>query len=227
MAKLLLIDDDIEVLKLNKRYLETQGFTVYATNIAEKAVPFIKKQPPDCILLDVMMPNLNGYCICKKIRSISNIPIIFLSGLGSEDERIKGLMLGAEDYIVKPYSLKELKLRIDALLRRSKSNAIQISNTQLIFSDLKIDKMTHKAYFLSKDLQLANREYEVLLYLAEHPNQEITFHALGQSLFGTYQDTDRSSLMVIVSRLRKKLGEYPEIENIIKTIWSVGYLFQI
>ncbi len=225
MSKILLIDDDVDVLKINKKYLENVGFKVYATNVAEKGIEFACKNLPDCILLDVMMPEINGYAVCKRIHDVANIPIIFLSGRGSEDDKIKGLSLGAEDYIVKPYSLRELKARIDVLLRRATPVQTIETSSKLVFSDLTIDKMAHKVFYQTEDLQLTNREYEVLLYMAEHPNREISFEELGNMIFGGFQASDRSSIMVIVSRIRKKFGEFPGLSNMLKTIWSVGYSF--
>ena len=209
MAKILLIDDDSEVLEINKKYLTGEGFTVYTADSAKKGILFAQKQMPDCILLDVMMPEMNGYEVCERIRQFSAAPIIFLTGKSSEDDKITGLTSGADDYIVKPYSLRELKARIDVILRRFNQTRPAADINQLTFQNLTIDKMAHKALFKGADLNLANREYEVLLYLAEHPNQDVTFEELGTALFGTYQESDRRSVMVNVSRLRKKFeGNY-------------------
>ena len=125
--------------------------------------------------------------------------------------------------MVKPYSLRELRARIDVLLRRF-AKTQQVPNNNLIqIQNLTIDKIAHKAIFQGEDLGLANREYEVLLYLAEHPNQKVTFEELGTALFGYYQDSDRRSVMVNVSRLRKKFENNYELKNMIETVWSKGY----
>lgn len=121
----------------------------------------------------------------------------------SEDDKITGLTSGADDYIVKPYSLRELKARIDILLRRMGQLKSASDNHTLVIGNLTIDKVAHKALFLGEDLGLANREYEVLLYLAEHPDRDITFEELGNALLGTYMEADRRLVMVNVSRLRK------------------------
>lgn len=169
------------------------------------------------------MPQADGYQVCKKIRTFSDVPIIFLTGKSSEDDKINGLLTGADDYMVKPYSLRELRARIDVLLRRF-TKTQQVPNNNLIqIQNLTIDKIAHKAMFQGEDLGLANREYEVLLYLAEHPNQEVTFEELGTALFGYYQDSDRRSVMVNVSRLRKKFENNYELKNMIETVWSKGY----
>ncbi len=226
MSKLLLIDDDDEVLTINKKYLCREGFQVYTTSNPVQGIQLVKELQPDCILLDIMMPGMDGFELCSSIRRFSSIPIIFLSGKTSENDKITGLLTGADDYIVKPYSLRELKVRIDVLLRRAKPSSPITQTNQISFGDLVIDKLTHKAFFKKEDLQLANREYEVLLYLASHPNQEITFEELGTALFGTYQEIDRRSVMVNVSRLRKKMSIDPLLERFITTVWSKGYKFE-
>lgn len=225
MATLLLIDDDTEVLSINKKYLAGEGFTVYTTDDPKKGIAYAKKLQPDCILLDVMMPGMDGFEVCKALRQFSAAPIIFLTGKSSEDDKITGLTTGADDYIIKPYSLRELKARIDVLLRRFSLTQKPVNDNLLVFNNLTIDKLAHKALYKGEDLGLANREYEVLLYLATHPNQEVTFEELGQALFGTYQETDRRSVMVNVSRLRKKLDVDFELENMVETVWSKGYRF--
>lgn len=225
MATILLIDDDTEVLTINKKYLSGEGFTVYATADPKKGIAFTKKASLDCIVLDIMMPTMNGYEVCQKIRTFSTVPIIFLTGKSSEDDKVNGLMTGADDYIVKPYSMRELKARIDVLLRRLEQRKEKKITNILDYGNLHIDKLAHKAYFKNDDLGLANREYEVLLFLATHPNQDITFKELGMALFGTYQEDDRRIVMVNVSRLRKKMNLDFELENMIETVWSKGYRF--
>ena len=225
MATILLIDDDTEVLSINKKYLSGEGFTVYTTNSPEEGIAYAKKLHPDCILLDIMMPHMSGYEVCRQIREFSSSPILFLTGKGSEDDKIDGLTIGADDYIVKPYSLRELKARIDIHIRRSKSSNIPANDNILVFHNLSIDKIAHKATYKGEDLHHANREYEVLLYLATHPNEEVTFEELGIALFGFYQESDRRSVMVNVSRLRKKFEGSFELENMIETVWSKGYRF--
>ena len=225
MAEILLIDDDREVLEINRKYLTGEGFTVYTADSPRKGIAYAKKLSPDCILLDVMLPEMDGYEVCRRIRCFSAVPILFLSGRGTEDDKIDGLTSGGDDYIVKPYSLRELKARIDVILRRMNQLHAASESHILTFGSLSIDKVAHKAFFQGTDLNLANREYEVLLYLAEHPDREVTFEELGTALFGSYQENDRRSVMVNVSRLRKRFEGNYELENRIETVWSRGYRF--
>lgn len=225
MAEILLIDDDREVLEINRKYLTGEGFTVYTADSPRKGIAYAKKLSPDCILLDVMLPEMDGYEVCHRIRSFSAVPVLFLTGRGKEDDKIDGLTSGGDDYIVKPYSLRELKARIDVILRRMNQLHAASESHILTFGSLSIDKVAHKAFFQGTDLNLANREYEVLLYLAEHPDREVTFEELGTALFGSYQENDRRSVMVNVSRLRKRFEGNYELENRIETVWSRGYRF--
>ena len=218
MAEILLIDDDREVLEINRKYLTGEGFTVYTADSPRKGIAYAKKLSPDCILLDVMLPEMDGYEVCRRIRSFSAVPVLFLTGRGTEDDKIDGLTSGGDDYIVKPYSLRELKARIDVILRRMNQLHAASESHILTFGSLSIDKVAHKAFFQGTDLNLANREYEVLLYLAEHPDREVTFEELGTALFGSYQENDRRSVMVNVSRLRKRFEGNYELENRIETV---------
>lgn len=224
MSTILLIDDDIDVLKINKKYLDNEGFQTLTAANAIDGIHLIEKHNPDCIVLDVMMPQVNGFQACNKIRTLTDAPVIFLTGRTSEDDKIKGLMLGADDYIIKPYSLKELHARIVTRIRRNQPSAF-LPSTVLSFPPLKIDKTAHKAYYEEEELSLSIKEYDLLLYLASNPNTVITFEDIAKTLWGNYQENDRRTIMVQMSRLRKKLGYYNGLENMIETVWSKGYKF--
>lgn len=227
MYKILLIDDDADVLDLNKRFLMKEGYQVAVSTSALKAVSVVKKQPCDCIVLDVMMPEMDGFDACAKFRTFTDTPIIFLTGKVTEEDRITGLTLGADDYILKPYSLKELSLRIQALMRRRQSVQKEkiVSSTTLSFPPLQIDTFEHRVYCNNEEILLSNREFSLLQLLAAHPEKTMTFEVIGTKLWGTYTDTDRRSIMVNTSRLRKKLEAFPELAGVIETVWSRGYKF--
>lgn len=225
-ATLLLIDDDAAVLEMNKKYLVSQDFKVYTASNPLLGLNIAKTKHPDLIILDVMMPGMDGYELCDRIRQFSAVPIIFLTGKVSEDDKIKGLVTGADDYIIKPFSLKELKARIDAQLRRAGMlTAPKTDQNTLVLGDLKIDMALHKAFYMDKDLELTNRDYDILMYFCSHPNQTITFESLGKALFGSYSELDRRTIMVNVSRLRKKMNIDYALYNMVETIWSKGYKF--
>ena len=227
MYKILLIDDDAEVLDINKKFLMKEGYQVAASTSAVKAISVLKKQPCDCIVLDVMMPEISGFDACAKIREFTDTPIIFLTGKSAEDDRINGLMLGADDYIVKPYSLKELSLRINALMRRRQATSVKtiVPATTLSFPPLQIDTVEHKVYCNEEEISLSNREFSLLQLLVSNPEKTITFEEIGTKIWGTYTENDRRSIMVNTSRLRKKLEAYPELDGMVETVWSEGYKF--
>lgn len=226
MADILLIDDDTDVLEINRKYLIGEGFTVHIADTPQKGISLAKTANPACIVLDVMMPGMNGFEVCETIRTFSSAPIIFLTGRSSEDDKINGLLTGGDDYLVKPYGLRELSARIQALLRRASFQVAPVADINVLtFGELTINKLSHKAEYKGEGLNLANREYEVLLYLATHPNQDVTFEELGTALFGVYSEADRRSVMVNVSRLRKKMTVDYALENMIETVWSKGYRF--
>lgn len=222
MYKLLLIDDDTEVLEINQKYLERQNYEVAIASNAIDGLKLISEFMPDCIVLDVMMPNVNGFSACKKYRTLTTAPIIFLTGCISEDNKIKGFELGADDYLEKPYSLRELTARIQANLRRSTAYS---TPTTLIFGPLSIDIAAHKAFYEEEELPLSNREFDLLKLLADHSNETLTFQEIGFEMFGSYSDNDRRSVMVNMSRLRKKLENYAGLSEMIETVWSKGYKF--
>lgn len=229
MYKILLIDDDAEVLDITKKFLLKEGYQVATCTSPLKAIAVLKKQPCDCIVLDVMMPEMNGFDACAKFREFTDTPIIFLTGKSSEDDRINGLMQGADDYLIKPCSLKELSLRIQALLRRrqavSTAAASVLPATTLSFPPLQIDTLEHKVYCNEEEIALSNREFSLLQLLVSNPEKTITFEEIGTKIWGAYAEADRRSIMVNTCRLRKKLEAYPELDGMVETVWSEGYKF--
>lgn len=221
MRKVLFVDDDEDLLLLNKKYFTKHGYQVMTVKDGSTCLNIIKRQKPDCIVLDVMLPNMNGYVTCKEIRKKYDIPVIFLSGRVEESDRIKGLLLGGDDYVIKPYSLQELEARVKVNINRYYVNIKQENKLQL--PPLLIDIVEHKVYYNEKEIVLNNREYQILLYMAEHPNKEITFQELGEMIWGVYQEEDRKTIMVNMSRLRKKIDGYEGLDNLIETVWSKGY----
>lgn len=223
MANLLFIDDDTDISTINAKYFTKLGHTVKTAPDTGSGIKLIKSFSPDCIILDVMMPNQNGFEACKLIKNICMAPIIFLSGCSSEEYKVNGLMLGADDYIVKPYSFKELSARIQVQLRRHMTTASHSS--LLCYPPLSLDFILHKAYYNKEEIHLSNREYELLYLLMSHPNELVTFEEIGNSMWEYYSDIDRRTIMVTASRLRKKVSDYSGLENVIETVWSKGYKF--
>ena len=224
MANLLLIDDDNEVLKINAKYFTQAGYQVKVAASANSALKILNEYTPDCIVLDVMMPGIDGFTACGEIKKICSAPIIFLTGRESEDDKIQGLLLGADDYMIKPYSLRELSARIHVLIRRYENTSVSTSSV-LEYPPLRLELNTRKAYYENIEIPLTNKEYDLLHLLMATPNSIFTFEDIGNAVWGQYMDSDRKTIMVTVNRLRKKLSEYPSISNSLETVWSKGYRF--
>lgn len=224
MNLIFFIDDDKDVLSINQKFFINSGYDVNIFENAIDAISALKKHKPDCIVLDIMMPGLNGFDALSEIRSICDCPVIFLSGKDSEDDKIKGLLSGADDYMVKPYSLGELSARIQLQIR--KKNVIT-DKQSLSYPPMVINTQKHKVYYYDEEIALSNKEYDLLLLLASRSGQSISYEEIGKSLYNSYIDEDRRSIMVLTSRLRKKLSLYTGLDNAIESNYGKGYRFTL
>lgn len=227
MYQVLLIDDDTDILQLNKKFLEQDGYCILTASSSENALNIFSHNQPDCIILDIMMPGIDGYTLCEKFRKITDVPILFLSGKVTEDDKVHGFLCGADDYVTKPYSLKELSVRIQSHINRYHSSHKQdISHSRLHYPPLLIDLIQHKAYYNKAEIPLSNREFQLLHLLVTKINTPVSFKEIGLEMWGVYTEVDRRSIMVTASRLRKKIDSYPDLQNTIQTVWSKGYCFR-
>jgi len=219
--EILLADDDREVLHIHRQFLTEKGYRVYtAGNIAE-ALAVVRQHRVSCIVLDVMMPDMDGFTAFPLIRRLTDAPVLFMTGRTEDSDRIRGLSLGADDYIVKPCSMEELALRIAINIRKSQITAE--SRNVLEFPPLRIELDSHSAWCGKERIPLSNREYELLLLFAKRPDELVSFEQIGLALNGVYLEADRKTIMVNTSRLRKKLEQYPGLSNRIETVWGKGY----
>lgn len=224
MGELVLIDDDAQVLELNHKYFVKAGFTVKSFVSSKKALQYLKNGTADCVVLDVMMPEMNGFELCKELRTFSQVPAIFLTGKVEEDSKIQGLMLGAEDYVEKPYSLKELSARIAVQIRRYQMMNNKNKTNNLTYTSLTLDLEKHKVFYQeTEEIPVTNREFEILTFLIKHAGEIVTYEQLGNHIWNHYMESDRRTVMVNLSRLRKKLFQMTGRDNLIETVWSVGY----
>lgn len=223
MYRILLIDDDVEVLKINQKFFNRNKCDTQICSDSLHAPRITKEFKPQCILLDVMMPGMDGYQLCRQLRKITNAPILFLSGKISEDDKIKGFQCGADDYIEKPYSIKEVYVRMISNIKRHQMAAGIKENTVIEIPPLTIEVEVHKVFYMEEEIPFSNKEYDTLVFLAKRPNEVITFEEIGMAIWGRYTETDRRSVMVNVSRLRKRLSDYTGRDNLIETVWSKGY----
>ncbi|MBQ3600666.1 MAG: response regulator transcription factor [Lachnospiraceae bacterium] len=222
--RLLLIDDDKDILIMNKKFLLKEGYNVVAVVTAKDGIAFLKKYDFSCVILDVMMPDTDGFATCKRIRELTDIPIIFLSGKASEEDKIQGLLTGADDYITKPYSLRELSARIEVNIRRYQSVKEKVKDSSILsFPPLSINLIEHKAYWNEEEIPLSNREFDLLHLLSTKPGEAFSFQEIGNKVWGSFLESDRRAIMVNISRLRKKLDLYEGLEDIIESVWSKGY----
>jgi len=223
MIRLLMIDDDLEVLNVNKKFFEDKGIKVEICDKASKGEEIAKKFKPGCILLDIMMPEIDGFELCRNIRKFSDVPILFLSGKVSEEDKLLGFEAGCDDYVEKPYSLNELYARINAHVKRAKTRTVVTERNTVDIDPFYLDKEKHKLFYNDEEILISNKEYDLMLYLAMNTGKEITFEEIGIRLWGTYSENDRRNVMVNVSRLRKKIEDATGIDNLIETVWSKGY----
>jgi len=223
MSKIMVIDDDVKLSDLIKDFLEPHKFRVVCFNNPINALNKIKSQKPDLIILDITMPEMDGFQVLTKIREDSKIPVIMLTARGEVSDKIVGLELGADDYLAKPFEPRELLARIQSVFRRTQSpgQLVQV----LSFEGLSINKLKQEVLLNDRAVVLSTTEYEALVLFAENPGRNLDRDFLVENLRGIrWQSYDRS-IDVLVSRLRLKLGDTPAKTSYIKTVHGVGYMF--
>ncbi len=226
-AKLLIIEDDSAVSASLQRRLRFEGFDVQVADRGEVALEMLPNLQPDLILLDVMLPGLDGFAVAERIRVLSNVPILMLTARDSVEDRVSGLERGADDYLVKPFELPELLARIRALLRRSKlvsDNPNAFDQDELAFAGISLNGKTREVSFQAETLELTPREFDLLEYFLRHPRQVLTRDQLLAGVWGYDADASSNLVDVYVLQLRKKL-EGPSGRQVrrIETVRGVGY----
>ena len=219
---ILVVDDEIEIADLIELYLKNEGYNVYKTYSSEKALKIIEKRNIDLALLDIMMPDIDGFTLCQTIRRNHNFPIIMVTAKITDADKIKGLNIGADDYITKPFMPLELIARVKAQLRRYKSYN-QSQNKILVIKDLTLDKDKHECLKNGKKINLTPTEFSILYLLANNKDKVITTEKLFEEVWKEpYLTSSSATIMVHIRHLREKLGENDKIKYI-NTIWGVGY----
>jgi two-component system, OmpR family, response regulator ResD len=229
-ATILLVDDEAIVLEVVERYLLRDGYGVRVARDGETALELARSERPDLIVLDVMLPGLNGLEVAQRLRAESAVPIIMLSARGEETDKLLGLGLGADDYVTKPFSPKELVARIAAVLRRTAGGIAATSggaDDQILRSGaLRIDPRGRAVSRDGASLDLTAREFDLLLFLARHPGQVFTRQQLLDQVWDFEFYGDPSTVTVHVRRLREKIEPDPVRPRYLKTVWGVGYKFE-
>lgn len=224
-AKIMVVDDDSNICELLRLYLEKDGFEAVIMENGEQALDAFEKEKPDLILLDVMMPRLDGWQVCREIRKKSSCPIIMLTAKGEVFDRVLGLELGADDYVVKPFETKEVIARIKAVLRRSGTESGK-KVRQVEYEGLSINMETYELRVNGKPVDTPPKEMELIYHLASNPNRVYTRDQLLDEVWGFEYYGDSRTVDVHVKRLREKLDGVSD-QWTLKTVWGVGYKFEV
>lgn len=224
-SKILIVDDDLNICELLRLYIEKEGFETIVANDGEQAVDMALKNQPDLILLDIMLPKLDGWQVCREIRKTMETPIIMITAKGEVFDKILGLELGADDYVTKPFDTKEVVARVKAVLRRSNDkNKKQISEVK--YDKLRINLTNYELEVDGKQIDTPPKELELIYHLANNPNRVYTRDQLLDEVWGFDYYGDSRTVDVHVKRLREKL-ENISYEWSLKTVWGVGYKFEV
>ncbi|MDY3109933.1 MAG: response regulator transcription factor [Lachnospiraceae bacterium] len=228
MSRVLVVDDEKLIVKGIRFSLEQDNYQVDCAYDGEEALELAKTNTYDIVLLDVMLPKLNGFEVCQQIREFSNVPIIMLTAKGDDMDKILGLEYGADDYITKPFNILEVKARIKAIMRRmspKKEVAPKNENLFLEVKDMKLDIDGHRVYIRDKEINLTSKEFELLELLISHPNKVYSREKLLKLVWGADYPGDVRTVDVHIRRLREKVEENPGEPKYVHTKWGVGYYF--
>lgn len=222
-SKILIVDDDANIAELISLYLEKEGYTTKIINNGIDALTAFKSFMPNLVILDLMLPGKDGYDVCKEIRQVSDAPIIMLTAKGETFDKILGLELGADDYIVKPFDTKELTARVKAVLRRFTPR--EDKSKQIVMPNLSINLSNYTVIYNEEKIEMPPKELELLYFLASNPNQVFTREQLLDRIWGYEYIGDTRTVDVHVKRIREKI---PETEYWgLKTVWGIGYKFEV
>lgn len=230
--KILVVDDELEIAELIKDYLEEEQYEVKISTDGEECLTRFREYQPDLIVLDIMLPGLDGMEVCRTIRAESSIPIIMLSAKKSEVDKVLGLGLGADDYVVKPFSPREVVARVKAQLRRHhqfsaspKSEKEVPGNEVLSFEQLEINLNAYTVKINSQLVEFTTKEFEVLRFLATKANQVLTRQQIYDHVWGVNEYGDLNTVTIHIKKIRQKIEEDITSPKWIKTVWGVGYKF--
>ena len=222
MYKLLIADDEMQIRNIIRKYATFSGYSVFEAENGMQAVTLAKEEKPDAVILDIMMPELDGFSACREIRRFSDVPILMLSARGEEYDKINGFEIGADDYIVKPFSPRELILRVDAVIRRSSKNQQENEKELYVFSGLKIDISARMVFVDGERAELSPKEYDLLFYMIRNKGIALSREKLITDVWGYDFYGDDRTLDTHIKLLRKSLGEY---SSFIVTLRGMGYRF--
>ncbi len=226
MVKILLVDDEPNIREVVGLYLRREGYTVVEAADGEEALELYQWHRPDLVVLDLILPKLDGLEVCRRIQSERRVPLIMLTAKGEEEDRVLGLKAGADDYVVKPFRPRELVARVAAVLRRmNEARAAPVDGRVLAFNGLRIDPGAREVVVRDAPVPLTAREFDLLYYLVSHPGETFTRDQLMEAVWDHVFAADSSTVTVHVRRLREKLEADPRQPRYLQTVWGVGYRF--
>ncbi len=223
---ILVVDDEPSISEVVGLYLRRAGYHVLVAHDGQQALEALEKQPPDLVVLDLMLPKVDGLEVARRLRAAGDTPIIMLTARREERDRIAGLEMGADDYVVKPFSPQELVSRVKAVLRRTRGPAPAETERPLVFDDLVIDPKTRVVAVAGEEKALTAKEFDLLWVLARHPRQVFNRDQLLDLVWGLTEYVDPSTVTVHMRRLREKVEADPSSPRHIQTMWGVGYKFE-
>ncbi len=224
MKTILVSDDNPQISEILQKYLKSEGYAVVTAQDGQQALDLFFSHAPDLVLLDIMMPKLDGFAVCQQIRRVSDVPILMITARGEDEDRISGLDLGADDYIVKPFSTGELMARIRAVLRRSSEKT---SHRNIFVANLLIQPELSLVKVEGQAVPLTRKELDLLWILASNPGRVFTRENLLTMVWGYNTESTDRTIDTHIKRLRAKLDEFSHPAWQIKTIWGVGYQFEV
>jgi DNA-binding response OmpR family regulator len=223
----MVVDDDRTLAEVVGRYLIRDGHRVECVHDGLAALRRIEEEPPDLVVLDLMLPGVGGLEVCRQLRALWPIPVVMLTALGEETDKVVGFETGADDYLTKPFSPRELALRVRSVLRRARGSGLQGTPSQVVIGDggLAVDLGAHEARLGRQQVALTSREYDLLVFLMRNPRRAFTREQLLEQVWG-WSFGDTSTVTVHVRRLREKLEADPTLPQRIVTVWGVGYRYE-
>ena len=224
--KILVIDDDTNICEMLKIYMENEGYEVKTANDGAEGVNFFKMYEPDIVLLDIMLPKKDGWQVCREIREIAPKPVIMITAKGDVFDKVLGLELGADDFVVKPFDMKELSARVKAVLRRYQTHMHQNDEEVIKYENIEISLQKYELKLNGKSVDIPPKELELLYFLASHYNRVFTRDQLLDKVWGFDYLGDSRTVDVHVKRLREKLEGVSD-KWLLKTVWGVGYKFEL
>lgn len=223
MTRILIVDDDQQITELIEVYLKNEGYVIDKAGDGIEALQILERTTPDLIILDIMMPKMNGLEFCKQVRKNNHVPILMISAKVEDMDKIMGLMTGADDYMCKPFNPLELTARVKALLRRAKYKPFEKDEDELHIGSLVIDKGSHTVTAEGKDIKLTAREFEILFLLAKHRGRVFASEEIFEKVWNEPGEGSNKTVMVHISNLRDKMEVAAPGESYIQTVWGVGY----